>query len=183
MSQSTTVIHLMDFEWYNAPLSVYHHEDAVYFDRDQIAATMITATKRQLFQSRSIRHTETGIIYSTENRQAENRQTENRQTENRQTKKAIIITPTPPRQFKMLGEASVKELIRPLNADLYDSLVGTIIPYALRFIIRRDIRVMRTDMKLMQQKIAQLMTKIDARVVVNDDVDRELVVNLVSMCG
>lgn len=143
----TSVLHLMNFEWLNTPLAVYHHEDAIYFDRDQITKTMPTSTKKQLFASRSVSYAETGIVYGTTDQQ------------------------TPPWRFKMLGEAAIKELTVTLHSDLYNSIVGTIIPYALRFIIRRDIRVMRTDMKLMNRKIAFLMTICDARVTAVDNAD------------
>ena len=142
-----SVIHLMDYEWYTGKISVYHHEDAVYFDRGQIVNALSTALKRRQAAAESVPLAENGIIYSRD---------------------------APRVSFKMLGEAATKQIAKK-DPDLYNGLIGTIIPYALRFIIRRDIRVMRNDMKQMQATIAKLMKICDARVSDNDDICGQLV--------
>ncbi len=72
-------------------------------------------------------------------------------------------------QIHVLGEVSVKFLLEASCVTLHRMIVDTVIPYALRFIIRRDVRIIRADISLIQKQIVRMQSKLDARVTEVDE--------------
>jgi len=122
------VTHLLNFEYLTASIPVYNCDDAVYFGYNAIRSSLNLRTKRAAFSVKAREYVEV----------------------------CTLAGQPADTQLVVLGEAAVKFLLPIYNQGLNRMLIDTVIPYALRFIIRRDLRIMRDDISRIQKQIARM---------------------------